>query len=59
MIYCFSGRCAGNYHPIKYRPEHFIGTSMMMSYRYARKEDLKRLINLFKLRKKRSVKNES
>ena len=59
MILYFSGRYCGNY-DIPSRPETIMKkdtASIMMSYRYAKKEDIKRLENLVKSRRK--AKNES
>ena len=53
MIFYFSGRCAGEYKDIPAKPEFLYGSNanIMMSYRYARKEDLQRFLNIAKKRK--------
>lgn len=51
MILYYSGRCRGEY-DLPSRPEYlFSKTNLMMSFRYARKEDLKRFLKIVNKRK--------
>lgn len=53
MILYFSGRCCGTYE-IPSRPETVLKkVSIMMSYKYARKDDMKRFMSIIKSRKKK------
>jgi len=55
MIFYYSGRCCGSY-DIPSRPEHFprLNLSIMMSYRYAKKDDFKRFKVIIRNRKRKN-----
>lgn len=54
MILYFSGRCCGSY-DIPSRPETILPeiACVMMSYKYAKKADIKRFMNIVKSRRKK------
>lgn len=57
MIMYYSGRCCGEYEGLPSRPEYlFPKTSLMMSYVYAKKDDLKRFLKI--VNKRKGAKNE-
>ena len=60
MILYYSGRCCGEYDNLPSRPEDLLREAyIMMSYRYAQKDDLKRFLKIVDRRKKGRRKCES